>query len=47
MRSWVYLLLTALLLAVVPGCGSDKEKGMNRPDQKRDLPRTAPTDSDK
>jgi len=40
----MYLLMVVLLLVLVPGCGSDKDKGMNR---HKDLPRSAPTTANK
>ena len=47
MKRFLYVLMAVLVFALVPGCGSDKEKGMNRPDKKRDLPRAAPTEEGK
>jgi hypothetical protein len=47
MRPFVYLLTVLLLLVLVPGCGSDKEKGMNRPSNRQDLPRSAPPEKGK
>jgi hypothetical protein len=44
MKPFTYLSLMVLLLALVPGCGSDKDKGMNR---NKDLPRSAPTEANK
>ncbi len=44
MRPFVYLLTVLLLLVLVPGCGSDKDKGMNR---HKDLPRSAPPENGK
>jgi hypothetical protein len=38
--SYVFLVL---LLMLIPGCGSEREKGMNAPNQRKDLPRAAPT----
>lgn len=46
MKPFLSLLMLLLLLAAT-GCGGDRERGMNRPDQKRDLPRAAPTEKDK
>ncbi len=41
-------LLTLMLVAtVLTGCGGDKDRGMNRPDQRKDLPRAAPPEKDK
>jgi len=40
-------LIMLLVLVAATGCGGDKERGMNRPDQKRDLPRAAPPETDK
>jgi hypothetical protein len=42
MKTVAYVLMLVLLLVLVPGCGSDKERGMNSPNQKKDLPRAAP-----
>jgi hypothetical protein len=42
MKLFTYSLMLALLLILTPGCSSDKERGQNRPDQKKDLPRAAP-----
>jgi hypothetical protein len=47
MKHLLYLMTAVLFLAFLPGWGSDKEKGMNRPDQRKDLPRAAPPDSEK
>ncbi len=47
MKTFSYVLMAALLLTLTPGCGSDKEKGMNRPDQRKDLPRAAPPENNK
>jgi hypothetical protein len=44
MKSLFYGLMMVLLLALIPGCGNDKEKGMNR---HRDMPRAASTENDK
>jgi hypothetical protein len=44
--SWP-LALTVLLALFASGCGGDKDKDINRPDQKRDLPRAAPTETGK
>ena len=42
MKRFTYALMLILLLVVTLGCSGDKERGMNRPDQKKDLPRVAP-----
>jgi hypothetical protein len=47
MKTIWYALLTILLLIMTPGCGGDKEKGMNSPNQRKDLPRAAPTETNK
>jgi hypothetical protein len=47
MKTFAYLLLVLLPLIFVSGCSSDKDKGMNRPDQRKDLPRAAPSESNK
>ena len=44
MRSFVYMLAVLFLLVLVPGCGSDKDKGMNR---HKDLPRAATAENGK
>jgi hypothetical protein len=44
MKRFSYVLLIVVLLVLLPGCGSDKEKGMNR---HKDLPRAAPTENNK
>ena len=41
MKTFFSVLLMMLLLALVSGCGSDKDKGMNR---HKDLPRATPTE---
>jgi uncharacterized lipoprotein len=47
MKTLAYVLIPLLLLVLASGCGSDKERGMNRPDQKKDLPRAAPPETNK
>ncbi|HEY7428985.1 MAG TPA: hypothetical protein VH682_32440 [Gemmataceae bacterium] len=47
MKIFSYVLMMAALLVLLPGCGSDKEKGMNAPKNKKDLPRAAPTENNK
>jgi hypothetical protein len=44
MKRSAYVLLMVALLMLLPGCGNDKEKGMNR---HKDLPRAAPTENNK
>jgi hypothetical protein len=44
MKRIAYLLLMVLPLALLSGCGGDKDRGMNR---HKDLPRAAPTESNK
>ena len=38
MKTFLYLFLSLMLLGLASGCGGDKDKGMNRPDQRKDLP---------
>jgi hypothetical protein len=40
-------LIALLLVSLALGCGSDREKGMNSPNLKKDLPRAAPTEKNK
>ncbi len=47
MKAIVYVLMMVMLLALVPGCGGDKDKGMNSPSNRKDWPRTTPTENDK
>jgi hypothetical protein len=47
MKRLLVVLLLTLSVVVLPGCDNNKEKGMNRPDQRKDLPRAAPPDSEK
>jgi hypothetical protein len=42
MKRFLSALMLTLLLMATLGCSGDKERGMNRPDQKKDLPRVAP-----
>lgn len=44
MKRIAYLLLMVLPLALLSGCGGDKDRGMNR---HKDLPRAAPTENNK
>jgi hypothetical protein len=44
MNKFAYVLMAVLLLALVPGCGSDKDVGKNR---HKDLPRSGPTEAAK
>jgi hypothetical protein len=45
MKRFVWLLLTVLLAGAAAGCGSDREKGMNK--DIKDLPRETPTTPEK
>jgi outer membrane biogenesis lipoprotein LolB len=47
MKTFSYVLMMLLLLLLLPGCGSDTEKGTNSPDKKKDLPRAAPSENKK
>ena len=47
MKRLTYALMLTLLLIAMPGCSGDKERGVNRPDQKKDLPRVAPPTENK
>lgn len=47
MKTLSYVLMLLLLLMLTPGCGGDREKGMNSPNQKKDLPRAAPPEKNK
>jgi hypothetical protein len=48
MKTVFAVLMMVFLLVLVPGCGSgDKEKGMNSPERRHDLPRAAPTEEGK
>jgi hypothetical protein len=47
MKIRLRLLLSLLLLSLALGCGGDREKGMNSPNQRKDLPRAAPTEKSK
>lgn len=47
MKTFLYVLITMLLAGAATGCSGDKERGMNRPDKTKDLPRAAPTESHK
>lgn len=46
MKAFASFLLLAVLL-LVTGCGGDREKSMNSPNQRKDLPRAAPTEKNK
>lgn len=46
MRIFSYVVMVLLLLTAT-GCSGDKERGINRPDQKKDLPRAAPPEKTK
>jgi len=47
MKPLFFLLFLLGILMVTPGCGSDRERGMNSPNQRKDLPRAAPTEKNK
>jgi hypothetical protein len=47
MKTRLGVLVPVLLLSLALGCGGDREKGMNSPNQRKDLPRAAPTDKNK
>ncbi len=47
MKPLSYVLMMLLLLTLMPGCGGDREKGMNSPNQKKDLPRASPPEKNK
>ena len=44
MNRLFFFVLLGLALALLPGCGGDKDKGMNSPDKRKDLPRAAPSE---
>jgi hypothetical protein len=47
MKTFIYVIVSLLLLILASGCGGDREKGMNSPNQRKDLPRVAPTEKNK
>ncbi|HEY7328246.1 MAG TPA: hypothetical protein VH592_11425 [Gemmataceae bacterium] len=47
MKKCSCILAALLLVSLALGCGSDRERGMNSPNQKKDLPRAAPTEKSK
>jgi hypothetical protein len=47
MKPLSYVLMMLLLLILTQGCSGDREKGMNSPNQKKDLPRAAPPEKNK
>jgi len=47
MKLFSYVLMLTLLLVLTPGCNPDKDRGINRPNKKNDLPRAAPTENQK
>ena len=47
MKTFAYVLLTLFVLTLTSGCGGDKDKGMNNPDKRKDLPRAAPPENNK
>jgi hypothetical protein len=47
MKTFVYIMMILVLVVSATGCGGDKERGINRPNQKKDLPRAVPTENTK
>jgi hypothetical protein len=47
MKKFTLFMLCFSLLPFAVGCGGDKDRGMNRPDQRKDLPRAAPPEEKK
>jgi hypothetical protein len=47
MKTFLYGLTVVMLLVLLPGCSGEKDKNLNSPDKRRDLPRSAPTENDK
>jgi len=47
MKTFCYVLMILPLLVLTPGCGGEREKGMNSPNQRKDLPRAAPPEKNK
>ena len=47
MKIFSYVLISLLLLMLASGCGSERDKGMNSPNQRKDLPRAAPPEKNK
>ncbi len=47
MKTRSYVLIVLVLMSFVLGCSPDREKGMNSPNQRKDLPRAAPTEKTK
>jgi hypothetical protein len=47
MKTFMYVLMTMVLVVAATGCSGDKERGINRPDKTKDLPRAAPTENNK
>jgi len=47
MKTRSYALVLLLLMSFVLGCSGEREKGMNSPNQRKDLPRAAPTEKNK
>ncbi len=41
MKRWLCILLAVVLAAVLPGCGGERDKGINKD---RDKPRQAPAE---
>jgi hypothetical protein len=47
MKTCSYVRVLLVLMSFVLGCSGDREKGMNSPNQRKDLPRAAPTEKNK
>ncbi len=47
MKRRSYVLVLLVLMSFLLGCSPDRDKGMNSPNQRKDLPRAAPTEKNK